>query len=1823
MSEKEDSYHDTIIDLEDKLKKNVDLILKLGNSLQGMFMLGPKPLSVYNQKLKHGLGDNEDTLDDASKSQQKVKEKINDPIAVANKQNYKSLHAEIEQIKRKSIEIQEGLQARINILKKDVQRCENQSVDFELKLQHEKEKHKWDSTLQNNNTKSLDYFWISKMEKLEHGNVSLDFQVQSLIKERDNVKIEYQKLFDSIKKTRSQTQKDIDELIARVSEKTYAYGAIRAENQNLLFIISELITRLKNVKKGKSVNTKFDTTNGFQTPLCVTPMNKHAFQKKMDVSKTKENHVVSKPVTLQTSPDKQTGNGLSSTGMNDASSVRRSMNRDSHDKNIVLANSKNLAKKVAVYVRKNKQTDNTFANVISNKENVIDVDVANSFKVKTLLFVSCMQNVLISYHDTCLARHRLNASRTLTTKSRIPKSSDTTYVVHKTKFSEQPTQSKTLYTTFVVSKSKIDVGCTSKAKNKVSSTHKTTKRDLRDKSLSTYIKNKIRTSQIWQKWFESRPNVVWSPVNTNSNVHNSGSYEKPSVSVKKWVVKSPISTNVVSSYVVGTVRYGNDNFAAITGYGNYIPGNIMICHVYYVEGLGHNLFSVRKFYDGDLEVAFRSKTCYVQNLKGDDLLTGGRESNLYIISISDMAASSPVCLMSKAILTKSWLWHRRLSHLNFGTIKDLTRLDLVDGLLKFKYEKDHLCSERERGKSKKAYHPPKLVSIRHHAESRNRTLVEAARTMLIFSPLPEFLWAEAVATACFTQNRSIIHTRYKKTPYEQLRGRKPNVEYFHVFGSWCYPTNDHDDLGKMKLKADIRVFIEPMNTPSKEDLDNLFGLIFEEYFGKKSSDKPINSAAQPTQLHEDLLSTSSINIEENEAAPIETTSDEKTSPIFLKEADELHQEDSDGNSQQEECIDFEESFAPVARLEAVWIFIAYAAHKNITIFQMDVKMDFLNGPLKDEVFVSHPKGFIDLEFPNHVYNLKKALYDLKQTPRPWFDKFSSFLIEHGFTKGGFQFLGRKLVSWSSKKQDCTAMSTAEAEYVSLFACCAKVIWMRTQLLDYGYKYNRISMYCDSKCAIAILCNPVQHSKAKHIDIWYHFIKEHVKKVIIMAHQQLVADVHPDELCPPNQRYDLMDANKKIDLEHVQCPPKSKILMNIIKNHPLRFSTAASSSEGIHYSFLHSTSSIPYPRFTKIIIGHYMTNFPEISRLARDKYHNLKDDDLIKNIFNSGRYKDKVGMKIPDWMISEEMKQTEHYRMYAEAFGINVPLIQLPPTESTQGTHRTPSPPRSRTPKVDASASTRSTMIHLRLPQQKSTRLTSPAPVLIVDKEDELILQHTLQVSLVEHKSRQEQEARENVALVEKLLASKEIEKMVEGQEHVVDDSSIPRNDDHNILGTMLETKSDKESPKVGITDVIVPVNVYDEEEKEDEITDEVYELKKMEKGKNVKESRITPFPTLIRSPRIHIDLVSSDIRPAHFKHYKSFFQELQGRYGYVFEHLRTKFMPRKSFVTLVDLFHEAMANSLPTMVDKHIKKQVEKQVPEQVRNQVPVYVAEGLILKRQKTKEEMEKMIAKAILQERRNIQAQISSQIQQAIVNDILSQVDASDDPHDDAHPEGEKSAKRQKTSEYETYVSGESSSGHDNEQEQGPSTSGNQEQADDYDFGTGFYASDDDEIPTKQVSQDIIEEVSLNVDETKLKKITDEMLRQRCTSGDEHQYHIDQMNNFLKSDIVWESRKEILVSPHLRKTTPHVLTCHRDLEAPALSLFNQDLLYLKKGNSRPKKIVLSLHKFHAVVFNDDDIEERTSRWVNECVKKFNPYARYGVEHWKNPHAKIFYIRK
>nr|GFA50603.1 retrovirus-related Pol polyprotein from transposon TNT 1-94 [Tanacetum cinerariifolium] len=375
------------------------------------------------------------------------------------------------------------------------------------------------------------------------------------------------------------------------------------------------------------------------------------------------------------------------------------------------------------------------------------------------------------------------------------------------------------------------------------------------------------------------------------------------VQICLWIIDSGCSkhmtgnrallTNFVEKFL-GTVRFGNNDFAVIVGYGDVVIGSMTIKKVYYVEVLGHNLFSVGQFCDKGLEIAFRKSTCFVRNEDGVELLTGDHSSNFYTIALNEVASNSSTCLLEKASSLQSWLWHQRLSHLNFPTINNLVKNNLVQGLPKMKSEKDHLCSACEQGKihqkhhrSKMAFDSNKPLYLLHmdlcglmriqsingkryvlvfvddysrytwvfflHSkdeaseviisfinktqvnlqlqvqrvrtdnsaefnnktlaeffdevgitqqffatrtpkqngvvERRNRTLVEAARTMLTFANLQSFLWAKAIATACFTQNRSIIHKRFDKTPYELINKRKPSIKFFRVFECRCYLDN--------------------------------------------------------------------------------------------------------------------------------------------------------------------------------------------------------------------------------------------------------------------------------------------------------------------------------------------------------------------------------------------------------------------------------------------------------------------------------------------------------------------------------------------------------------------------------------------------------------------------------------------------------------------------------------------------------------------------------------------------------------------------------------------------------------------------------------------------------------------------------------------------------------------------------------------------------------------------------------------------------------------------------------------------------------------------
>nr|GEV05731.1 retrovirus-related Pol polyprotein from transposon TNT 1-94 [Tanacetum cinerariifolium] len=899
---------------------------------------------------------------------------------------------------------------------------------------------------------------------------------------------------------------------------------------------------------------------------------------------------------------------------------------------------------------------------------------------------------------------------------------------------------------------------------------------------------------------------------------------------------------------------------------------------------------VGQFYDSNLEVAFRRNACFVRNLEGVDLLKGDRSTNFYTINLHEMASASLIFPMARASSTKSWLWHQRLSHLNFDTINDLARNDLVAGLRKFKYHKEHLCPSCEQGKSKRASHPPKpvpnsrqrlhLLQIDLCGPMRIASINGKRYVLVIVDDYSRYTWVHFLRSkdeapevikkflkriTVLLQSPIIIIKTDNGTEFKN----QVLKEYFDTIGiSHQMSSNNREDIGKLGAKGDIRIFIgysadscayrvynrrskkimETMNVsfdelsamafeqrsskpeinsmtsgqissgldltyapstiitqqPSEGELDLLFEAMYDDYIGgQPSATVRTVPPAQEPQVHQS--STASTTIADTAPMPKISSSLATNIPITSQDVDELNPnaivdgntfvnpfansstsaaasssqqnvdpsnmhtlfdqegkivDSSESESQsdcsngdnactsnilepkikrfpnstslldrvgsqlvlhrqfcdsdlevafrrnacfndredigklgakgdigffighsadscayriynqrtkkimetmnvsfdellamafeqrsskprlqkpknvkeamtdpawidsmqeellqfkrldawvlvptpdnisplslkwlfkntydeeqtvirnksrlvvrgyrQEEVIDFEESFASVARMEAIRIFLAHATHKSFTVFQMDVKTAFLHGSLKEDVYVCKPEGFIDADHPSHVYKLKKALYGLKQAPRAWYDELSTFLLQNHFFKGtidrtlfirrfhddilvvqvyvddiifgsthprpdivhatclcaryqakptekhlkevkrifrnlqrtvntglwytkdygfeltgfldavyagckdtfkstygGAQFLGEKLVSWSSKKQDCTALSTAKAEYVSL-----------------------------SACSIAISCNPVQHSRTKHIAVRYHFIKKYVEK----------------------------------------------------------------------------------------------------------------------------------------------------------------------------------------------------------------------------------------------------------------------------------------------------------------------------------------------------------------------------------------------------------------------------------------------------------------------------------------------------------------------------------------------------------------------------------------------------------------------------------------------------------------------------------------------------------------------------------------------------------
>ncbi|GJW15010.1 retrovirus-related pol polyprotein from transposon TNT 1-94 [Tanacetum coccineum] len=828
----------------------------------------------------------------------------------------------------------------------------------------------------------------------------------------------------------------------------------------------------------------------------------------------------------------------------------------------------------------------------------------------------------------------------------------------------------------------------------------------------------------------------------------------------------------------------------------------------------------RQFCDSDLEVAFRKHSCYVRTEDGVDLLKGSRGSNLYTISVEDMMKSSPICLLSKASKNKSWLWHRRLNHLNFGTINDLARKDLVRGLPRLKFEKDHLCSACQLEKSKKYTHKPKsentIMEVLHTLRMdlygpmrvqsinkkkyilvivddysrftwvkflrskdetpefvikflkqiqvglnktndvvvrRNRTLVEAARTMLIFSKSPMFLWAEVVATACYTQDRSLIHTHHNKTLYELVHDKKPDLKFLSVFGALCYLTNDTGAPSSITIDQDApstsyslsssvvqppishqgvaagptikyNPFAQADNdpfvnvfAPEPSSDESLSGEVSSDestqvdhpynHLGKYYKDHPLDNVignpSRPVSTKKQLATDAlwclyNYILSKVEPKNVKTVMDEAC--WFEAMQEEIHEFEQGtvngkGISRQEEGINFEESFATGAWIEAIRIFIANATSKNMIIYQMDVKTAFLNGELKEEVYVSQPKGFIDPDHPTHVYRLKKALYGLKQAPRAWYNTLSRFLMDNKFSKGvvdptpggifinkskydlkiltkygmdtsdpvdtpmvdrsklnedllgilidqtrfrayadadhagcqdtrrstsgSAQFLGDILVSWSLKKQKSTAISTTEAEYITM--CQSNLRAARPGATPYS----------------AALSRPWNEEYVPGRRALYKRLpgRGRMLQVDNMANENVPAPAptrSDDQILPFNAWVPIGKSNYEEFVQAIHTFLADKANLGIATKKDKKIKPRV----------------IPYCRFTKLIIYHLGRKY-NINQRSGSLFNMAEDDHRLGNLkfVLKGEEDEVFGIQIPKELITDNIRNAPYYSAYLE------------------------------------------------------------------------------------------------------------------------------------------------------------------------------------------------------------------------------------------------------------------------------------------------------------------------------------------------------------------------------------------------------------------------------------------------------------------------------------------------------------------------------------------------------------------------------------------------
>nr|GEU49934.1 retrovirus-related Pol polyprotein from transposon TNT 1-94 [Tanacetum cinerariifolium] len=489
-------------------------------------------------------------------------------------------------------------------------------------------------------------------------------------------------------------------------------------------------------------------------------------------------------------------------------------------------------------------------------------------------------------------------------------------------------------------------------------------------------------------------------------------------------------------------------------------------------------------------------SCFVLDTNGVELIKGSHGSNLYTISVEDMMKSSQICLLSKAFKNKSWLWHFCLNRLNFGTINDLAKKDLVRGLQRLKFEKDHLCL---------ACQLADIGIFVGYAPSRKGYRIYNKRTRRIMETIH-------------------IQIDELSKPMEPLRLSTGPTSTFLTPRQIISPA----------LKVPVLVPVNTAGTPSSTTIDQ-----DTPSPSHSSSSSALQSlslqqsvAAKSTIMEDNLLASVDndpfVNVFASEPSFEASSSRDWIYKVKLDEYGDVQKNKARlaaKGYRQEEGINFEESFVPVACIKATRIFIVNSASKNITIYQMDVETLFLNGELKEEVYVCQPEGFVNLDHPTHVYHLKKALYSLKHAPQAWYDTLSQFLLDNKFSKGVV---------------DSTLFTRYQASPTKKHLEALKRVFRYLKgTINWGLWYPKDSTVALTAYAGAdhAGCQDTRrstsggaqflgdklHSRSKHIDIRHHFIREQVEKGVVELYfvtmDYQLADIFTKAL--PRERFEFL------------------------------------------------------------------------------------------------------------------------------------------------------------------------------------------------------------------------------------------------------------------------------------------------------------------------------------------------------------------------------------------------------------------------------------------------------------------------------------------------------------------------------------------------------------------------------------------------------------------------------------------------------------------------------------------------------------------------------